>query len=59
MSDTASNRSPLYESLSTIYEHHDQLWPGRPANFLEHLYSDFDYRADDIWLSSYPRSGTT
>ena len=58
MSEITSKHSPLYASLPTIYDHHDQLWAGTPAHFLEHLYDDFDYRADDVWLSSYPRSGT-
>jgi Sulfotransferase domain len=58
MSEITSQRSPLYASLPTIYDHHDQLWAATPAHFLEHLYNDFDYRADDVWLSSYPRSGT-
>jgi hypothetical protein len=58
MSEITAPRSPLYASLSTIDDHHDQLWAATPAHFLEHLYNDFDYRADDVWLSSYPRSGT-
>ena len=58
MSEITSKPSPLYASLPTIYDHHDQLWAGTPAHFLEHLSNDFDYRADDVWLSSYPRSGT-
>ena len=58
MSEFSSQCSPLYASLPTIYDHHDQLWAGTPAHFLEHLDNDFDYRADDVWLSSYPRSGT-
>src|SRR5438093_4244211 len=58
MSEIALKRRALYASLPTIYDHHDQLWAGTPAHFLEHLYNDFDYRADDVWLSSYPRSGS-
>jgi transposase-like protein len=58
MPEITVQRSPLYASLSTIFDHHDQLWAATPAYFLEHLYNDFDYRADDVWLSSYPRSGT-
>src|SRR5215813_13114874 len=59
MPEITAQRSPLYASLPTIYDHHDQFWAATPAHFLEHLYNDFDYRADDVWLSSYPRSGTT
>src|SRR5215510_5449544 len=58
MSEITLKRSPLYASLPMIYDHHDQLWPGTPSHFLDHLYNDFDYRGDDVWLSSYPRSGT-
>jgi hypothetical protein len=58
MSDLASQHSPLYVSQSAISYHHDQFWAGTPVHFLEHLYNEFDYRADDVWLSSYPRSGT-
>lgn len=58
MSDVSVSRSPLYDAVPTIYAHHDQLWAGTPAHFLEALYTTFDYRADDVWLSSYPRSGT-
>ncbi len=32
--------------------------PRRLTHFFEQLYHDFDYRTEDIWLSSYPRSGT-
>jgi hypothetical protein len=56
MNDTA--RCPPYESVQTIHSHHGQLWAGTPAHFLERLYDDFDYREDDVWLISYPRSGT-
>jgi len=58
MSDKATHCGPLYASQPAIFFHHDQCWAGTPAHFLEHLYTDFDYRADDVWLSSYPRSGT-
>lgn len=58
MRDIASQRSPLYASQPAISYHHDQFWAGTPTHFLEHLYTEFDYRADDVWLSSYPRSGT-
>jgi hypothetical protein len=58
MSEITSKRRPLYASLPMIYDHHDQLWAGTPSHFLDHLYNDFDYRVDDVWLSSYPRSGT-
>ena len=33
--------------------------PERQRTFWTHLAHEFDYRADDVWLSSYPRSGTT
>jgi hypothetical protein len=58
MDDVMARSHPLYDALPTIYEHHDQLWAGTPAHWLDALYSDFDYRSDDVWLSSYPRSGT-
>jgi Sulfotransferase domain len=44
--------------MPMIYYHHDQLWAETLEDFLDHLDHDFDYRADDIWASSYPRSGT-
>jgi hypothetical protein len=56
MSEIASKRRLLYASLPTIYDHHDQLWAGTPAHFLEHLSNDFDYRADDVWLSFQERT---
>ena len=58
MSEITLKHSPLYASLPTIYDHHDQLWAATPSHFLDHLYDDFDYWVDDVWLSSYPRSGT-
>jgi Sulfotransferase domain len=58
MRDIASHRSPLYASQPAIFYHHGQFWVGTPPHFLEHLYTTFDYRAEDVWLSSYPRSGT-
>jgi hypothetical protein len=54
----SSPYSPLYTGLSSILYHHDQFWAGPPAHFIAHLAHDFDYRADDVWLHSYPRSGT-
>jgi hypothetical protein len=44
--------------VQTIHSHHGQLWAGTPEHFLERLYDDFDDREDDVWLTSYPRSGT-
>jgi len=58
MSEFSSQFSPLYASLPSVHYHHDQFWAGTPEHFLAHLYNDFDYRNDDVWLSSYPRSGT-
>src|SRR6266487_6884211 len=58
MGETILKLNPLYAYLTPIYDHHDQLWAVTPAHFLEHLSNDFDYRTDDVWLSSYPRSGT-
>jgi hypothetical protein len=54
----SSGLCPPYESVPSVYFHHDQLWAGTPAHFLERLYEGFDYREDDVWLISYPRSGT-
>ena len=36
MSEITLKRSPLYASLPTIYDHHDQLWAGTPTHFFEH-----------------------
>jgi hypothetical protein len=58
MREISSRHNPLYESVPTIFFHHDQFWAGTPAPFLDRLYNDFDYRRDDVWLLSYPRSGT-
>jgi hypothetical protein len=44
--------------MPMLYYHHDQLWAETPEHFFEQLDHDFDYRTEDIWLSSYPRSGT-
>lgn len=49
---------PLYDGIARIYSHHGQLWPGTPEHFFKRLYADFDYRVDDIWIVTYPRSGT-
>lgn len=59
MSNTSPGVGPLYQGVSTIYSHHGQLWAATPPHFLDSLYRDFDYRDDDVWLISYPRSGTT
>jgi hypothetical protein len=59
MSDFSPGPYPPYESVATIYSHHGQLWAGTPPHFLHYLYNDFDYRKDDVWLISYPRSGTS
>lgn len=52
MNATSTPYSPLYAGLPAIHYHHDQFWAGTPAPFLTHLAHEFDYRADDIWLSS-------
>jgi len=58
MSDIPSGLCPPYESVPTVYFHHGQLWAGTPPHFIERFHDDFDYREDDVWLISYPRSGT-
>ncbi len=58
MYDDVSKFSPLYKPQPPISYHHDQLWAGTPPDFLQRLYNEFDYRVDDVWLSTYPRSGT-
>jgi len=59
MNATLSPYSPLYADLPSVSYHHDQFWAGTPAHFFAHFTHDFDYRSDDVWLHSYPRSGTT
>lgn len=56
MNDLSSTVGSLYESVPTIFYRHDQFWAGTPAPFLDRLCND--YRRDDVWLLSYPRSGT-
>lgn len=59
MTDIPDRICPPYESVPTIYFHHGQHWAGTPAHFLRCLADDLDYRAEDVWLISYPRSGTS
>ena len=58
MAEGSTQVSPLYAAMPMRYYHHDQLWAETPEHFFEQLDHDFDYRTEDIWLSSYPRSGT-
>lgn len=58
MKNNFSEIQGLYANLATVFYHHDRFWAGTPEDFLKHLYCEFDYRSDDIWLNSYPRSGT-
>lgn len=58
MSRKLAATHPLYGTLPTIHSHHDQLWGAVPEHFLTEFDRTFDFRGDDVWISSYPRSGT-
>ena len=59
MSDGRTMLGPVYASASAISYHHGQIWTGTPAEYLDHLDAEFDFRPDDVWLLSFPRSGTS
>ena len=58
MSQTASVPGPLYAAAPAVSFHHGQIWAGTPAEYVDYLDAQFDFRADDVWLLSFPRSGT-
>ena len=59
MSDHPPELGPVYAGASGIFHHHGQLWTGTPPEYLDALEATFDFRTDDVWLLSFPRSGTS
>jgi sulfotransferase len=49
---------PLYRAAPHVSFHHGQIWAGTPPEFFAAVETSFDFRPDDVWLISYPRSGT-
>ncbi len=59
MSEQAPELGPVYAGVSGILYHHGQRWVGTPPEYLDALEATFDFRRDDVWLLSFPRSGTS
>lgn len=59
MSDSGADLGPVYAAASGIRLHHGQMWTGTPPEYLDALDAQFDFRPDDVWLLSFPRSGTS
>src|SRR5271170_297372 len=58
MTDASAELGPLYESAPAMSLHHGQIWVGTPPEFFGYRDAHFDFRAEDVWLISFPRSGT-
>lgn len=58
MDDHAGALGPVYATASGITYHHGQLWTATPPEYLAYLNAELDFRPADVWLLSYPRSGT-
>jgi hypothetical protein len=58
VSQTASVPGPLYAAAPAVSFHHGQIWAGTPPEYIDYLDAHFDFRGDDVWLLSFPRSGT-
>jgi len=59
MNEPAPDLRPLYGTAPDVSVHHGQIWAGTPPEFFDYIDAHFDFRADDVWLISFPRSGTT
>ena len=49
---------PLYAAAPAVSSHHGQIWAGTPPEYVDYLDAELDFRPDDLWLLSFPRSGT-
>lgn len=58
MSEGPSPLGPVYAGAAAVSFHHGQVWTGTPPEYFAYLDAEFDFRPDDVWLLSYPRSGT-
>jgi hypothetical protein len=59
MSEGSAPLSPLYAAAPAVSFHHGQIWAGTPAEYVDVVDAEFDFRPDDVWLLSFPRSGTS
>ena len=50
--------APLYAAAPAVSFHHGQIWAGTPPEYPDYLDAELDFRPDDLWLLSFPRSGT-
>lgn len=59
MNGSAAELGPVYAGASGLFRHHGQIWTGTPPEYLDRLDAEFDFRPEDVWLLSFPRSGTS
>jgi len=59
MDEPSPDLRPLYGAAPDVAIHHGQIWAGTPPEFFDYIDAHFDFRPDDVWLISFPRSGTT
>ena len=59
MSQPASVPGSLYATAPAVSYHHGDIWAGTPPEYVDYLEAEFDFRPEDVWLLSFPRSGTS